>query len=139
MVLAERRWLCDELASRGLTANSIIVSDDENLDIAQEYGFPTIEHDNFDLGARFNAGYRYAAAQGADVFVHIGSDDWVHPDAFNVLNEHSLDEDDAMPEPTPGESVVWRRGPKVVAQRRLCLVDLTNDLAQRCFIHGRWG
>jgi len=69
LALAERRWLCDELAARGHTANSVIVSDDDNLDIAAEYGFPTVERDNSDLGERFNAGYKYAADQGADLIV----------------------------------------------------------------------
>ena len=58
LALAERRWLCDELATRGITANSVIVADDENLDIAREYDFHTITMDNSDLGLRFNAGYK---------------------------------------------------------------------------------
>jgi len=139
MVLAERRWMCDELALRGLQADSVIVADDENLDIAREFGFATVELDNSDLGARFNAGYQHAAAQGCDVFVHVGSDDWVHPDAFNILLEVDLAEDSPMPDPTPGNPVVWRRCPQMVSQRRLAIVDLARGMAHRCFVHGRYG
>lgn len=86
MVMAERRWLCDRLADNGIAVNSVIVADDENLEIAAEYGFPTVEMDNdHGLGRKCNAGYEYAARQGADLFVPVGSDDWVHPDAFAVL------------------------------------------------------
>jgi len=139
MVLAQRRWLCDELASRGLQANSIIVADDDNLDIADEYGFPTVELDNSDLGERFNASYRYAAAQGADILVHIGSDDWVHPDAFDILAREDITKDEPMPDPAPGKPVVWRKGPQIVAQRRLTLVDMNTGLGRGCFVHGRFG
>jgi hypothetical protein len=139
MVLAERRWLCDEMASRGVQANSVIVADDENLDIAADFGFPTVELDNSDLGARFNAGYRYAADAGANVFVHVGSDDWIHPDSFNILDQVDIETDAPMPDPTPGNPVVWRRTPQVIAQRRICLVDLARGVGQRCFVHGRWG
>lgn len=120
LVLAQRRWLCDTLASRGLTANSVIVADDENLDIAAEYGFATVELDNSDLGARFNAGYQYAAEQGAAIFVHVGSDDWVHPDTFNVLNEQN-------PEPF------------LVAQRSYLILDLHAQVAKRCYVSNMWG
>jgi glycosyltransferase involved in cell wall biosynthesis len=40
---------------------------------------------NDGLGARFNAGFQFAAEQGADYLVHIGSDDWIHPDVFAPL------------------------------------------------------
>jgi glycosyltransferase involved in cell wall biosynthesis len=139
MVLAERRWMCDELALRGLQVTSVIVADDENLEIAEEYGFDTVEMGNLDLGAKFNAGYRYAAGQGADVFVHCGSDDWIHPDAFNILAETNLNAEAPMPDPTPGNPVVWRRSPSMVSQRRILLVDLSRGQAQRCFVHGRYG
>ena len=105
LALAQRRWLCDELAARGLDANCVIVADDENLDIAREYGFDTVEVDNRGLGRRFNAGYRHAADQGADYLVHVGSDDWVHPDLFDILRQNDLS-GGVMPEPTPGNPVV---------------------------------
>lgn len=139
MVLAQRRWLCDTLAARGVTANSVIVGDDDNLDIAHKYGFPTVEMDNEYVGRKFNAGYKYAAEQGADVFVHIGSDDWVHPDAFNFLlkrDPNRLANDRLHP---PGGSVVWKPGPTIVAQREVALVDLVSGDAVFCHIRGRCG
>lgn len=138
LVLAQRRWLCDELAARGMQANSVIVADDHNLDIAAEYGFPTVEKDNTDLGARFNVGYQYAAEQGADIFVHVGSDDWIHPDAFNVLDVIDLEKTPAA-DPTPGAPIVWRKAPQVVAQRRLLIVDLARGQSQRCFVKSMYG
>lgn len=119
-MLAQRRWLCDTLASRGLTANSVIVADDENLDIAHKHGFPTVERDNSDLGAKFNAGYQYAADQGADLFVHVGSDDWIHPDTFDILDEIDL-------------------GGCLVAHRNFLVVDLERNVAKRCHARGMWG
>lgn len=138
LALAERRWLCDELAARGHRANSVIVADDDNLDVAAEFGFPTVEMDNSDLGRRFNAGYRFAADQGCELFVHIGSDDWLHPDALNILDEVDLEKAPA-PIPTPGNAVVWRRTPQLVAQRRILLVDLARQQSQRCFVHSKYG
>lgn len=138
LALAERRWLCDELASRGHEAWSVIVADDENLEIAREYGFDTVEMDNSDLGRKFNAGYKYAADQGADVFVHVGSDDWVHPDTFAILGEVDL-ETFAAAMPPLGQSVVWRRAPQCVAQRHVTLVDLGRGTLQRCIVLGNYG
>lgn len=120
LALAERRWLCDELSARGHQANSVIVADDDNLDIAQEYGFETVERDNTDLGARFNAGFQYAADQGCDLFVHVGSDDWIHPDTFNVLDKIGLDG-------------------CLVAQRRFVIADLDRGTARRCYAGNMWG
>lgn len=138
LALAQRRWLCDTLTSRGQTANSVIVADDDNLDIAREYGFETVEKDNTDVGAKFNAGYKYAADQGADVFVHVGSDDWLHPNAFNVLETLNLDAHE--PEIESGGAAVWTPGqPQIVAQRHLTLVDLTRGVARRCQVQGRYG
>lgn len=86
IALAQRAHLAGVLAARGIDCHAVVVADDENLDIAREYDFATVEMDNDGgLGRRFNAGYRYAAEQGADYFVHIGSDDWIHPDVFSPL------------------------------------------------------
>lgn len=140
LVLAQRRWLCDTLSSRGWTVNSVIVADDDNLDIAAEYGFATVEKDNSDLGMKFNAGFVYAAEQGADVFVFIGSDDWVHPAAFDALETVDLNE--AIDELSPTADspvVVWRKGPKLLGQRSITLVDLPRGAARRCYTKGRYG
>lgn len=136
LVLAERRWLCDRLAERGWAANSVIVADDDNLDVARSYGFATVELGNDDLGAKFNAGYRYAAKQGADVFVHVGSDDWVHPDAFDVLADTDLSSFE--PDMSAG-CAVWSDGPEIVTQKRLTVVSLVAGIGRRCQVRGRWG
>lgn len=39
------------------------------------------------MGAKWNAGFAYAADQGADIFVLVGSDDWIHPTTFDHLPE----------------------------------------------------
>jgi glycosyltransferase involved in cell wall biosynthesis len=139
LVLHQRRWLCDELAKVGLTANAVIVADDENLEIAEHFGFPTVELDNTDLGARFNAGYQYAAGEGADVFCHIGSDDWVHPDLFKILTTVDLEEDTPPPMPAVGEAVVWRRSPAIVGHRRILLANLETGRSVRCFVPTKHG
>lgn len=132
LALAQRRWLCDELATRGHDATSVIVADDENLEIAAEYGFETVEVGNDDLGEKFNAGYRHAAELGADLFVHIGSDDWVHPDVFTILDEVDLSKPPAT-EPTINRPVAaWNDGWQVLAQKTLTVADLPTGRLQRC-------
>ena len=138
LVLAERRWLCDRLAERGWHATSVVVADDENLEIAREYGFDTVEMGNDDLGAKFNAGYRHAAKEGADVFVHVGSDDWVHPDVFGILADVDL-EKPPSPVPSPGRPVVYRRAPQAVGQRRIAVVHLADGVLRQCRVLGNYG
>lgn len=134
IVLAQRRHMCDLLATRGIEANSVIIADDENLDIAREYGFHTVEMDNSDLGARFNAGYQYAGKQGADFFAHVGSDDWVHPDTFDILHRFKFEPD------TPSEGVqVWKDTPCIVAQRDFMMVNLLSGKGASCFVPNRLG
>src|SRR5574337_1058010 len=84
LALAQRSILCDELAARGITASCVVIADDENLDVAAEFGFPTIEMDNRYLGRRLNAGFEYA--QDSDYTAFIGSDDWMHIDLFDDLD-----------------------------------------------------
>lgn len=106
LALAQRAHLAGELASRGIDCHSVIVANDENLEIARARGFDTVEMDNEQgLGRRFNAGFQHAAREGADWLVHIGSDDWIHPDAFAPLL--------APPVPHP-----------VLAGHRIAFVDL---------------
>jgi len=138
LALAQRRRLCDALALKGIEAHSVVVADDENLEIAREFDFDTVEMPNDDVGMKFNAGIRYAAEQGADVFVHVGSDDWVHPCAFDVLNELDLS---LAPDPVwePGQCIVWRRGPIVLAQRQATIVDLPTGRVLRCNVAGSRG
>lgn len=112
-----------------MSATSVIVADDENLEIARQHGFDTVEAPNDDLGRRFNLGFEYAAHAGADVFVHIGSDDWLHPDAFAHLSDVGAHYTPPFPE--PGKAVVWRDGPAAVGFRQLTVVDLPSGELQR--------
>lgn len=68
------------LAAHGVEFRAVIVSDDENLEIARAAGFDTVEQDNDWLGRRFNDGYEYACRNGADWVTGVGSDSWIHPD-----------------------------------------------------------
>jgi hypothetical protein len=80
---AERRWVMDMLnAESDLEVHSVVVADDENLDIAREYGFEIVEQNNDYLGRKFNDGIEYAATHGADWIVPIGSDSWIDPMYF---------------------------------------------------------
>lgn len=141
LALAERRWLCDELAARGHEATSVIVADDQNLQIAEDFGFHALEMPNDDLGLKFNAGFQWAAEWGADFLVHIGSDDWAHPDSFSIIDETDLTR--AQPPDLealkPGEAVTWREGPRVVTQRLATIVHLGAGVVQRCSVSGRHG
>ena len=84
--LEQRRQVCDELLERfGLEATCVVVADDENLNLAEEFGFETVERDNQWLGQKFNDGYEAAALAGADYVYAIGSDSWIDPDYFAEL------------------------------------------------------
>lgn len=121
LALAQRRHLCDELALRGISADCIVIADDENIDIAGEFGFPAIEMSNTYLGAKVNAGFEYAGEQGADFVAFVGSDDWMHPDLFDTLR--------FLPVPRP----------PVVAGRVLTLVDLERGLMRQMSTSYRYG
>ncbi len=88
MVLREWDWLRDQVAPRGVALDAVIAADDENLDLARQYGFAAVECENNRMGRKWNAGFRYAAY--ADIAVLIGSDDWIHPDAFDRLPENAV-------------------------------------------------
>lgn len=137
LALAQHAHLAGQLAPRGITVRSVVIANDENLDIAREFGFDTVEMPNDDLGAKFNAGYRHAASAGADVFVHIGSDDWIHPDALNICLEQNLEQ--FIPDFERGQPVVWSVGPTIIYQRRLMVVDLQRWQGFRCESQGHWG
>lgn len=73
------------LEAAGVAARCVVVADDENLDLARERGFDTVERDNEYLGRRFNDGMEYACRNGASRIVPIGSDSWVDPAYFLPL------------------------------------------------------
>jgi hypothetical protein len=79
LCLAQKQDLCRELAPRGITASVVVVADDGNLDVADEYGFDSIRQENV-LGLKVNDGFEYACNRGADYVAFCGSDDWIHPD-----------------------------------------------------------
>jgi hypothetical protein len=67
--------VCDGIGD----ATAVVVACDENLELAREQGFGTVERDNEQLGRRYNDGYQAAAQLGAEFVVPIGSDDWIDP------------------------------------------------------------
>lgn len=87
LCLEQRRHVCDHLAEHGIDATCVVIADDDNLDVAREFGFATVERDNEWLSRRFNDGYAYAAKAGADFICPIGSDSWIDPRLLEVLPE----------------------------------------------------
>lgn len=85
LCLEQRRDACDRLAAVGIDATCVIVADDENLDIARELGFETVESPNDWLSRRFNDGYQHAARHGADFVCPIGSDSWIDAELLAEL------------------------------------------------------
>jgi hypothetical protein len=137
VALAQRRHLCDVLVGRGHDATCLVVADDENLDVAEEYGFPTLPRRNSPLGAKFNAGIHWACKiLEADVVSVVGSDDWCHEDLF-----------DRLPDPHPGPpdlaafdgAVSWGDEPEIVTGRRIAIVNLATGKLVRCHASGRSG
>lgn len=143
LCLAERRWLCDELAARGIEANGVIVADDDNLDIAQEYGFDTVEFPNDQgLGAKFNVGFQWAYDNGADYIIHIGSDDWVHPDWFGPLPldpEMFKEISAAELEASEGGVVTRHNGPLVLTAGQIDIIHLASGVGMTFHKTRLWG
>ena len=82
------RWALDSLFQRhGIDGQAVVVADDDNLDIANSYGFATLERLNGPLGRKWNDGYEFAASCGADYLVPCGTDDWIDPDYLAQLPE----------------------------------------------------
>lgn len=123
MVLAQRRHLSAELAAWGVTCRTVVIADDENLELAREYGCDTIEMNNDHLGERVNAGFRFACQHGdADWVAFIGSDDWLHPDLLGPLAERET----------------GSRQP-IVAGHHISVVDMEHALLCRLGVRGRHG
>jgi glycosyltransferase involved in cell wall biosynthesis len=79
VVLAQRRRIIDFLAERDVEARCVVIADDLNADIAESHGFDVLRNRNYALGRRFNDGIQYAAQQGAEWIVPIGSDSFLDP------------------------------------------------------------
>lgn len=117
----------------------MVVADDENLDIAREFGFHTVERDNRWLGRKFNDGIEYACRRGnADYVVLIGSDDWMHVDLFDRLPLPMADPP-SLDEIARVGSAVWRLTAEVVTGREIAIVDLPGGRLRRCYSRGRYG
>jgi len=88
-VLAQRANL--ELllhVAMGIEAATVVIADDDNLDIARAHGMEAIERPNTHLGAKFNDGIEHACIHmDADLVCLIGSDSWVHPAYFTGLDQ----------------------------------------------------
>jgi len=121
LVLAQRQRLCVELAARGVEAISLIVADDENIDIAREHGCETVEAANRLLGEKWNIGLRHASQTGADWVVWVGSDDWIHPAVFDPIIGRAAGK------------------PVIVTGRRLGIVDLRSGRLQRLSSPSQYG
>lgn len=122
LVLKQRQRLCVELASRGIDAVSLIVADDENLEIASEYDCDVVEMPNKPLGKKCNAGLQSAARQGFDWIVWVGSDDWIHPAVFDPLLHR------------PADAPVT-----IITGRRIAIVDLASGMLQRVSSPSKFG
>jgi hypothetical protein len=72
-------WAIDELVAAGVDANAVVIASDENLRVAREHGFGTVDQANRPLGRKWNDGFEFAAAEGVHHVVPCGSDDWIHP------------------------------------------------------------
>lgn len=88
---AQRAHCIQQLANEGIQAQAVIIACDDNIDIATQYGFATIESDNSHLGKRWNDGYAYAAEHGYTHIAPIGSDSWIDPDYFLPPPSHHTD------------------------------------------------
>lgn len=90
--LKSRRWCCDELAQYGIDATSVVIGDDDNLDIARGLDFEVVERDNEFLSRKFNDGYEFAVLAGFDYVYPVGSDSILTPDQFvnNIGSEYPI-------------------------------------------------
>jgi hypothetical protein len=70
--------------------NAIVVGGLEHQNIARRHGFDWLWWSNEQMGSKWNAAFAYAADRGADLFVLIGSDNWIHPTAFDAPPENSI-------------------------------------------------
>lgn len=57
----------------------VVVSDDDNRDLAAKHGFHVVEQNNDLLGRRYNDGFTYALEHGADFAADVGSKNLLHP------------------------------------------------------------
>lgn len=119
LALTQRARLCAGLAGQGIEASCVVIACDDNLGIAREHGFATIEMDNDQLGRRINAGFRHACLDGADWVCWCGADDWLHPWLFSDLAQ--------------------TRARQVVAGRWISIIDLEQPRLRELMVRSNVG
>lgn len=87
ITFTQRKMMCLDLATKGIKADVVVIADDENLEIAKELRFHTIERDNEYLGRKFNDGHEFAMKSGYDFSIPVGSDMFIDADLFTRLND----------------------------------------------------
>lgn len=80
--LRQLRRTCEQLADHGLKASAVVIAEDDNLDLAADLGFATVERANKPLGRKLNDGYQLAALAGVDYVVPFGTDDAIDANLF---------------------------------------------------------
>lgn len=120
IVFDQRDRLLTELTESSVSTeyHSLIVAEDANLLIAEQYGHETLPHPNLPLGEKWNAGFRYALASGATHVVYLGSDDLVHASLFGVQLPVDM---------------------RIVTGRRIAFLDTQSGRMLPCSINSRWG
>lgn len=118
LAFLQRAQLETELAASGVTCRTVVIADDENLDLAAEFGFDALERPNV-LGLRVNDGFEYAAREGASHVCFIGSDDWLHVDFF--------------------ADVDGLRRDQVLAGHHIAIVDMETGFLRRLGVRGPQG
>ena len=83
VILAQR-----QLELSGLDLRTVVIADDENLDLGKRYGCDVIDHANDYLGRKVNLGLHHALESGCDFAAVVDSDSMVHRD---LLEAHDWD------------------------------------------------
>lgn len=87
IVFEQRVLVLEALRAKGLSVRQVIAGDDENMDLAAEYGFDLVESPN-PLGSRLNDGFEFAFRElGAENVAFCGSDSWLLPGPLGDLPE----------------------------------------------------
>lgn len=130
LALAQRRDLIRRLKAKGHEAVAVVVADDENYDIAAEYGGQPLEQNNDMLGRKFNDGIEWACVVWeADFVVLIGSDDWMHPSMFDRMPKSWAE---PVLDLNGKDFAIGRAGPQCLTGREIAIVDLSGWRLRRC-------
>lgn len=89
VVLEQRKRAMDVLAENEIDARCVVIADDQNADMAESLGMDVLRRPNYALARRFNDGIQYAAQNGADWIVPIGSDSFLDPAYLFPLPDQS--------------------------------------------------